>query len=222
MSRFIEGDDDTEFAALDQGRWEHNARRVLKSQRGRKALAEIREALLALPEKRLISGALCTAGDVDALYPAITDAEFAAKVAELAASPNADAVGPGWPETVAACEREDRNRERREFMATVEQHGAGVCLIGAYLWHRKVAAGADPAEAFQALPSLFDGDENVGDPLWETAKIAEQEAGMARTLAWELAYRNDETYRRMTPEERYEAFLGWINAELGDAATVAA
>lgn len=31
-----------------------------------------------------------------------------------------------------------------------------------------------------------------------------------------LAYRNDETYGTLTPEERYTAFLAWISAELGD------
>jgi len=39
-------------------------------------------------------------------------------------------------------------------------------------------------------------------------------AGMTFTLAWELAYRNDETYRALTPEERWERFVGWIDTEL--------
>lgn len=74
MSRFREGDDDYEYAVLDQGRWQRNARAALKSRRGRRALAEIREALLALPEKRLIEGALCTVGGPERV-PEVTDAE---------------------------------------------------------------------------------------------------------------------------------------------------
>ena len=38
----------------------HNYDQALKSRRGRKALAELREALMALPEHKLIRGALCT------------------------------------------------------------------------------------------------------------------------------------------------------------------
>ena len=59
MSRFREGDYEGEpEEILAQGRWEHNARRALKGKRGRKALADLRAALLALPEPRLIEGAL--------------------------------------------------------------------------------------------------------------------------------------------------------------------
>ena len=36
---------------------------------------------------------------------------------------------------------------------------------------------------------------------------------MAFTLAWELAYRNDETFRDKTPEERHAAFVAWIDGE---------
>jgi len=40
--------------------WDHRAKMALTGKRGRKALADLREALLALPEKRLVEGALCT------------------------------------------------------------------------------------------------------------------------------------------------------------------
>jgi hypothetical protein len=58
--------------------------------------------------------------------------------------------------------------------------------------------------------------------LWclsQTAGLGQQ-AGLTYTLAWELAYRNDETYERMTPEERYTAFLAWIDRELAGPAVV--
>ncbi len=97
-----------------------------------------------------------------------------------------------------------------------------MCALGALLWHLLVKQGMTPDEAFAALPTLADGDEGgevYVDPLSETAEFAAKEAGIAYTLASELAFRNDETYRRMTPEERHAAFLAWIDTELGDTLT---
>jgi hypothetical protein len=213
MSRFREGDDDYEYMELDRGRWEHNARRSLKSARGRKALAEIREALLALPEKRLIEGALCTVGVLEKV-PDVTQAEIDAKIAE--------AETQGWwrpgqyysREEYTRLVREELREERREAEENIEVQGCGVCINGALLWHRLVKQGMTPDEGFAALPVIVTADS--GDALEETARIAEKDAGIAHTLAWELAYRNDETYRGKTPEERYEAFLDWISTELGD------
>lgn len=52
-----DGDDD--FPGQGELWWANYAR-ALRGKRGRKALADLRDALLALPEKRLISGALST------------------------------------------------------------------------------------------------------------------------------------------------------------------
>jgi hypothetical protein len=218
MSRFTEGDYDDEYWMLHQGRWEHNVRQALRSRRGRKALAEMREALLALPEPRLVTGAMCTVGGVDAKLPALTDAEVRAIAERERARVAAGEVtwtGEDWGVHMARCEREAREAERERFAEEVRDQGDGVCLIGAFLWHRKVRDGADPDEAFASLPALTSSDS--GDPLHETAELG-KDAGLAYTLAWELAYRNDETYRRMTPEERYTAFLAWIDGQLAEQA----
>ena len=45
--------------------WERRMKLACTSKRGRKALAELREALLALPERRLVEGALSTVRIVD-------------------------------------------------------------------------------------------------------------------------------------------------------------
>lgn len=214
MSRFVDhSDDDSAEMVLAQGRWEQNACATLKGKRGRKALAEIREALLALPDKRLIEGALCTVGGPERV-PEVTDAE----VAEYHARLQAAALG-AYPSAVreeaARWMREDRASERKAIERSARDQGCGVCVNGALLWHRLVKGGMTPDEAFAALPAVVTADS--GDPLEETARVTEKDAGLAYTLAWELAYRNDETYGRMTPEERYTAFLAWINAELGDA-----
>ncbi len=57
MSRVQYNEDvwDEEYAYLHQGRWDRNRVQVLTSKRGLQALRELREALLALPAKRLIA-----------------------------------------------------------------------------------------------------------------------------------------------------------------------
>jgi hypothetical protein len=176
MSRFEEYDYEEGFANQAE-LWHANVRRALAGKRGKKALAEMREALRALPEKRLIEGALCTVGGV-----------------------------------------EQRARERdhwyRDDLADkVTREGEGVCAIGAYLWFKKVKAGADPQAAFEDLPTLLDSE---GDGGLKTAE-AGRAAGLTWTLAWTLASRNDEVFGSLTPEQRYEAFMKWLDEQLADA-----
>ncbi len=66
MSRFAwmdggDGDDDTNLA---MGRWMGRRKKVLEGKPGKEALADLREALLAMPHKRLIEGELCDGSDV--------------------------------------------------------------------------------------------------------------------------------------------------------------
>jgi hypothetical protein len=216
MSRFVDHyDDDSPDAVLAQGRWQHNARVALKGKRGRKALAELREALMALPQHRLIDSAVCTVGGLDKRAPELTDADVARYREEYAARwPTDDQFVGRWAES----RRGEREEERERLAEQIRRQGEGVCAIGAYLWYQRVKAGAGAAEAFDAVPTVFGVDGS--DPLDETAHLG-RDAGLTFTLAWELAYRNDETYERMTPEERWEAFVAWIDRELAET-TVAA
>jgi hypothetical protein len=213
MSRYqdeYDGDDD--LAVLAQGRWEHNSRTALKGKRGRAALALLREALLALPEPRLIEGALCTVGGPERV-PEVTEAEIDARIAKVK---EAGMWRDGRdPEDTARHMRYERDEAREAIADAIRSRGqgCGVCAIGALLWHLLVKDGATPEEAFARLPAL------AGEGLDDTAFLAEKDARVTFTLAWEMAYRNDETYSRMTPEERYTAFLAWLDAELGTAAT---
>jgi hypothetical protein len=199
MSRYTDNYDDdySPEAILAQGRWERNSRAALKSKRGRKALAELRDALLALPEKRLIEGAVCTVNAEKRrtahLEDEIRDWE------EMAGNP----YRPPEPWT----------DQTDEFARIAGREGEGCCAVGALVWYRKVQAGIDPGEAFSVLPDIA---EEGTDGLDETARLAVHEAGLAYTLAWNLAYRNDETYGRLTPEDRYTAFLAWIDRELAE------
>lgn len=182
MSRFSDYDDWDEDFPNQAEFWYANTRRALKGKRGRKALAELREALMALPEHKLIEGAVCTVG---------------AEHRRTAYGDN------GW------CDWRER------FDKQVEKQGEGVCAIGAFRWYRKVKEGADPAEAFASLPTVFGTDE--GNSLTETADLG-KDAGLAFVLAYDLAYRNDEVYKKVTPEERHAAFIAWIDQELADVA----
>lgn len=156
--------------------WQANTKRALAGKKGRKALAELREALLALPEKKLISGALCTVGGMDRIDPA----------------------------------RDRYGDQAYGLDAKLATEGEGVCAIGAYLWFKKVKAGMDPQEAFLDLPLLLDSDGEAGIATAD----AGHRAGLTFVLAWELAYRNDGIWEAMTPEERYVAFMAWIDGKL--------
>lgn len=65
MSRFGEGDYDGVSFANQSEFWWANTKRALMGRKGQRALSELREALVALPEPVLVSGRLATeAGQV--------------------------------------------------------------------------------------------------------------------------------------------------------------
>lgn len=171
MSRAGDGDYDENFPN-EWAFWERRTRQVLNGKPGRKALAELREALLALPEKRLVANALSTVGKSDV------------------------------PEHAAPWFASDHR-------ALIEQQGEGVCAVGAFVWHQRVKAGVDPEQAMRDLPLNPDYD-GTPEVTVETGKAA----GLSWTLAWLLMSRNDDTFAKMTPEERYDAYLSWIDSKL--------
>jgi hypothetical protein len=172
MSRIGESDDYEEDFPNAWAFWERRTRQVLNGRPGRKALAELREALLALPEKRLISDALSTVG-----------------------KEKVDAERARWYEA----DHDD----------LLEQQGQGVCAVGAFVWYQRVKAGADPQQAMAELPlnPYYDGDPEV-------TVQAGKAAGLTWTLAWVLMSRNDDYFAGLTPEERYEAYMAWLDEKL--------
>lgn len=181
MSRYEDNGEGEVFPGQFQ-LFQANVERALRGKRGRQALADLREALLNLPEKRLIEGALCTVNPERRKRPEVGPAKV-------------------WAEML--------NYDLAEH---VEIEGEGVCAVGAYAWWKKVKAGADPVEAFDSLPTLLESQE----PIDSTARVG-NEAGLAMTLAYELAFRSDEVYGGLTPEERYQKFLDWLNEQLEEA-----
>lgn len=155
--------------------WEARVRRVMTGRPGQRALRELREALLALPEKRLIAGAFSTAG-----------------------------------KTVEGEDEAERRWFAQERAHLLEREGEGVCAVGAFVWYQRVKQGEDPIEAMKALPLHpdYDGD---GDDRTAREGVA---AGLTYTLAWTLMQQNDDHFDRLTPEQRYEAFLRWLDEKI--------
>lgn len=60
MSRHADAGFDDDYLELSIGRWDHNLRTAIAGKRCQKILREMREALLALPQRRLIAGDLAT------------------------------------------------------------------------------------------------------------------------------------------------------------------
>lgn len=187
MSRLYDGDYEENFPGEGE-LWAANAHRALKGKRGRKVLADLREALQHLPQPRLIEGAMCTVG---------LDKRRLAEPGE---------------------ERTSARFHDRELEENFERQGEGVCAVGALLWWNKVKSGVDPAEAFDQLPTLLDTETDLS----ETAEAARRELNVVYSLAWNLAYRNDETFGNATPEQRYLNFMAWLDAELGPSDGLAA
>lgn len=167
---------------------------AIYGRKGRKALAQLREALMALPKHELIEGAVCRR------LPA-EDLNGDPIVYEAFVEPGQ--LGIDGSEVT----------EPQQSVAMPPQV-VGVCAIGAWLWWSKVKEGTDPVKAFDELPEIdSDSWDIAGDEMFETA-WAGQRAGLTYTLAWELASGNDETFEGMEPAARWQAFVDWIDKVL--------
>lgn len=171
MSRAYCDDYDDESFPNEGAFWQANAERALSGRRGKRVLAELREALLALPERRLIANAFSTVGK------------------------------PAEDPTLRWCAE-----DHRHLMA---EQGQGVCTVAAYVWHKRVKAGADPQQALIDLPLHPDyADEPMA------TEDEGRRAGLNRYLAWTLMYHNDERFRGLSPEDRWQAVMDWLNEQL--------
>jgi hypothetical protein len=197
MSRF-EWDGDYEPAEYPNAEalFEARARTAIYSKRGKAALRELREALMALPKHELIEGALCRTRVIEEdeeLEPVerVVVGQLQLDGTEAEPTPVPIATVDPWTGDPVVVE--------------------GVCAVGAYVWWQKVKSGTDPVDAFLALPEL-DGDEDAY-AMFETASAGRQ-AGLTFTLAWELASGNDETFAELDPPQRWQRFIEWIDKVL--------
>lgn len=150
MSRF---DVDYDDGGMPWPMWERVVSTALGGERGQQALAEFEEALLALPERKLIEGHLAS---------------------------------------------ED-----------------GVCLVGAYVAHKQAKdQGIEMAAAIDRITSDEHDEYHDAEDAWETAQ-AGANAGLSWTVAWHMAYLNDEQFYICSPEERYQKMLAWVRRAQG-------
>lgn len=140
--------------------WQQAVKNALRGRKGQVILRELREALLALPEPRLIGGSVALEGHV--------------------------------------------------------------CAIGALARHRLQSGPIELKGGFfepeRRVASLEDLEERFGNWIDDETGTVElgQAMGLVRTLAWEIAYQNDERGPGLheTPEERYQRVLAWVEREL--------
>lgn len=119
----------------------------------------------------------------------------------------------------------------------------GVCAVGAYVAQQRARElGVDMAAAIEAIsvdsvcwcdhgrdlhddescrgvwtngrPCGCSGFRPESEDASETAD-AGLAAGLGFSIAWHLAYLNDEEFGAATPEQRYELMLGWVRRAQG-------
>lgn len=193
MSRFT--DDYDEFFPNQADLWWANIGRALKGRKGQRALMDLEQALLDLPEKRLISGYLAADGEVCA-------------VAALALS-----------------RRMWKGEARDAILASFEEKTPPVCECGhlksvhdddghcTYLTEWNGRGCWEACVAFR----LAGNDHENYDSADVTATVG-VEVGLTYGLAWRLAYLNDEDFGGLTPEDRYERVLEWTRSQIGTPA----
>lgn len=97
---------------------------------------------------------------------------------------------------------------RKRLIAGSLCNGEDVCALGALFTNR--GEPVDELELTQRC--LNENDSYYLDDA--TARYSSAVLGMTYTLAWMIAEANDETYRGLTPENRYHAMLQWARSHL--------
>lgn len=186
--------------------WEANLRRAMSGKRGQAALRDLEEALLELPEKKIIRGKIadrrgqvCTVGLL-ALHRRTRSGEDREAVLAALVTPD-----------FCTCMHDDQDHEHRTGRCQR-------CAAQAEEWHRRNAAGElrhwemrhepTPCQQFELDEDWTEGAEDL-----ETAEVGKS-VGLAFCLAWHLGYLNDETWCSDTDEERYEHVLEWVRKRI--------
>jgi hypothetical protein len=172
--------------------WETVVSNALGGRRGQEALAAMEDALLALPEPKLVHGHLASDSAVCA-------------VGALVAHRRAE-------------------REAVDVAAVIEAMSAGVkCWCG---HGREAHAGGGctamrkPWGETEERPCSCEAYEPDTEDVYETVRAGEAE-GLSHTVAWHLAYLNDETFGGASPEERFNLMLAWVRRAQGKEAVAA-
>lgn len=184
MSRFGYDGDYEEYYPNQGDLWWANIERALNGKKGQAALRDLEEALIALPEKKLVrghiaklDGSVCAVGAL-IVHKRVTAGE--AREAVLA--------------EFATKEECHCGHARSEHEADAE------CGGKRHNWN-----------THEDRPCSCDAyDEYIEEDSGDATASAGSKIGLTYSLAWRLAYLNDETYGEATDEERYEKVLAWV------------
>lgn len=199
MSRFSDdGEDDFNNQGL---MWWHNVEQAIAGRKGRKVLEELRATLLALPEKRLIHGHLCDGQDVCAVGALVVARRVAAGEERAAVMA---ALGPP-PDIDCRCMHPRGSHP--------EDGPCAVCAKNLEEWIAANPGKMEHAEYNIWTCKAYDRDLEYEDA-WDTLDVATKH-GIPRLPAFAIEYHNDEEEDSgITPEQRYENTLRWIDRQL--------
>ena len=179
MSRFDYDDGE----GMPWGLWKSAISNALAGRRGQKALADMEEALLALPKPSLIEGYLVHDGQVCAVGALVAHQQAKEQGIDIAAVIEAMDTG-----LACGC---GHNRAA---------HRDDGC-IGKSDWRPRGACSCTGYE-----PDFEDPEQ--------TAQAGER-VGLRYSVAWHLAWLNDEEFRDLSPEERFIRMLAWVRRAQG-------
>jgi hypothetical protein len=182
--------------------------RQLAGKKGRAALTELRDALLAMPQKRLIYHDIVKDDDVCAV-----GALIALKVERETQKPREQVLHDLEGEYSSCNPCGDMRKDHAD-------DGAGPCrrCAEALRKHLESELGARYPEWYKECPSFnADGEPEDGLRMDDGAYYTDDVAtgyGIPRLVAWRLVELNDMQLDRETPEERYEKVLKWVENRL--------
>lgn len=217
MSRVVYSEDEDypgQFA-LFRG----NMNRSIASKAGRAALADLRAALDALPEKRLVGHYLVKDGEVCAngalvayrrqlAHPELSREQILAEMSREIAPPCEECWHKQELHGAEGCtkcpERIIADAARR--VEDLAQYGEAA---ERWTYRTTICPAYKPPEE----DNYSEEDEETG----LTEQIA-QEAGVPRLMAWAIVEINDDLggYRDMTPEQRYESVSRWVDRRIAN------
>lgn len=192
MSRFSEGECDSNYGFL----WASRVERIVNGRRGQKVLRELIDALLALPERRLIAGAIATpSGEVCAVGAL-------AKHKGIDLNRDTERWSQGQCHPVAGGWR-GSDHETAELGASIGMTWTLAWEIG-FMNDAELLPLQTPRKSVALDVPLFEEDQRFwsGDP---NRKVPPREI----TSAYVPDYDAAKWARGYTPEERWQAVYDW-------------
>lgn len=181
--------------------WETILSNALGGRKGQAALAEMESALLALPKKQLVHGTLATnQGDVCAIGALVAHHKSVEQGVDIETI--IEALGAGV----------------RCWCGHV--HGDEPCtqVMPNYVWDAKTRERTQQGDRVCRCECF----EVEGEDAWERTIPAGQWIGLNWTVAYHLAWLNDQEFGNSTPPERYAQMLAWVRRAQGKESLVPA